>query len=168
MIEEENKKMNFKIDLIEKQQQDKLNKKDKLDKENDKNIELIKMKIKLSKYFTKMIKSLIQSNDEKNIKIDLSKQLLNCNKEIIDEIIFNSNKKNIIDIKEEIYKTIVPIFSKELIIFTSNSIFSKKYPSDFQTILSIYNSTEHRNLNFFLMKYPKNIIYTFSPILEYF
>ena len=67
--------MNFKIDLIEKQQQHKLNKKDKLDKENDKNIELIKMKIKLSKDFTKMIESLIQSNDEKNIKIDLSKQL---------------------------------------------------------------------------------------------
>ena len=43
-----------------------------------------------------MIKSLIQSNDEKNIKIDLSKKLLNCNKEIIDEIIFNSNKKNFI------------------------------------------------------------------------
>ena len=168
LIEEENKKINFKIQLIEKKQQDKLNKYYKSENENNKNFELIKMKIKLSNDLIKMIKSLSQSNDNKNTKIDLSKQLLNCNKNKIDEIIFNSNKTNIIDMKEEIFKKIFPTFSQDLIIFSSNSVFSNKYPNDYQYILSIYNSTEHRNLNFFFknMKHSKNIIYTFTPILE--
>ncbi len=115
-----------------------------------------------------MIKSLIQSNNNKDIKIDLSKQLLNCNKDEIDGIIFNSNMKNLDDMKEEVFKKIVPTFSQDLIIFASNSIFASKYPDDFKTILSIYNSTEHRNLNLFLknMKNSKNVIYTFSHILE--
>ena len=77
-------------------------------------------------------------------------------------------RKILFDMKEEVFKKIVPTFSQDLIIFASNSIFSSKYPNDFQTILTIYNSTEHRNLSLFLkkMKNSKNVIYTFSHILE--
>ena len=49
--------------------------------------------------------------------------------------------KNLDDMKKEVFKKIVPTFSQDLIIFASNSIFASKYPDDFKTILSIYNST---------------------------
>ncbi len=52
--------------------------------------------------------------------------------------------------------------------FASNSIFKLKNPIDFQNIISIYNSSEHRSLFHYLakMKNQKNIIYTFSHILD--
>ena len=116
-----------------------------------------------------MLKTLIKSNEEKDIKIDLSMQLLNSNKEEeINAIIYNSNKDNIQELKEEVFKKIVPTFSQDLIIFASNSVFDTKYPEDLKTILSIYNSTEHRSLYHFLkiLKNSKNIIYTFSNIID--
>ena len=129
---------------------------------------LTKEQNKLSKDLLKMIKSLIQSNENKEPKIILSKQLLNCNKDEIDGIIYNSGKNSLIEMKEEVFKKIAPTFSQDLIIFASNSVFATRYPKDFQMILSIYNSTEHRNLYNFLknMKNTRNVIYTFSHILD--
>ena len=64
-----------------------------------------------------MLKSLIQSNDKKESKVDLSKQLININKDEIDGLIFNSTKTNIVEIKEEVFKKIVPNFSQDIIVF---------------------------------------------------
>ena len=50
-----------------------------------------------------MLKSLIQSNDKKECKVDLFKQLMNINKEEIYGFIFNSIKTNIVEIKEEVF-----------------------------------------------------------------
>ena len=129
---------------------------------------LTKEQAKLSKDILKMLKSLIQSNDKKECKVDLSKQLININKDEIDGLIYNSNKTNLVEIKEEVFKKIVPNFSQDLIVFASNSIFKTKNPIDFQNIISIYNSSEHRSLFHYLekMKNQKNIIYTFSHILD--
>ena len=115
-----------------------------------------------------MLKSLIQSNDKKVCKVDLFKQLININKDEIDGLIFDSTKTNIVEIKEEFFKKIVPNFSQDIIAFTSISIFKTKNPIDFQNIISIYNSSEHRSLFHYLakMKNQKNIIYTFSHILD--
>ena len=115
-----------------------------------------------------MLKSLIQSNDKKECKVDLSKQLININKDEIYGLIFNSTKANIVEIKEEVFKKIIPNFSQNIIAFASNSIFKIKNPIDFQNIISIYNSSEHRSLLHYLekMKNQKNIIYTFSHILD--
>ena len=46
--------------------------------------------------------------------------------------------------------------------------FKTKNPIDFQNIISIYNSTEHKSLFHYLekMKNQKDIIYTFSHILD--
>ena len=72
-----------------------------------------------------MLKSLIQSNDKKECKVDLSKQLMNINKDEIDGLIFNSTKTNIVEIKEEVFKKIVPNFSHDIIVFVNR--FSKYY-----------------------------------------
>ena len=113
---------------------------------------LTKVQAKLSKDILKMLKSLIQSNDKKECKVDLSKQLININKDEIYGLIFNSTKANIVEIKEEVFKKIIPNFSQNIIAFASNSIFKIKNPIDFQNIISIYNSTEHKSLFHYLEK----------------
>ena len=64
-----------------------------------------------------MLKSLIQSIDKKECKVDLSKQLININKDEIYGLIFNSTKANIVEIKEEVFKKIIPNFSQNIIVF---------------------------------------------------
>ena len=78
---------------------------------------LTKVQAKLSKDILKMLKSLIQSNDKKECKVDLSKQLININKDEIYGLIFNSTKANIVEIKEEVFKKIIPNFSQNIIVF---------------------------------------------------
>ena len=64
---------------------------------------------------------------------------MNVNEEEIYGFIFNSIKTNIVEIKEEVFKKIIPNFWQDIIAFASNSIFKIKNPIDFQNIISIYN-----------------------------
>ena len=130
---------------------------------------LNKEKINHSQKIFKMLNELIRSNSNKEVKVNLSKQLLNCNKEEIDGIIYKSNSNNLEEIKLEIFKKIVPTFSQDLIIFTSNSFFASYYQDDYTKILDIYNTSEHRNLKLFLqnLRNFKYVIYTFSHILDF-
>ena len=70
------------------------------------------------------MKELITSISNKEIKLNLSKQLLNYNEDEINGIIYKSNSNNLEEIKLEIFKKIVPTFSQNLIIFTNNSLFA--------------------------------------------
>ena len=113
---------------------------------------LTKVQAKISKDILRMLKSLIQSIDKKECKVDLFKQLMNINKDEIYGLILHSIKTNIVEIKEEVFKEIIPNFSQDIIAFASNSIFKIKNPIDFQNIISIYNSSEHRSLFHYLAK----------------
>ncbi len=53
----------------------------------------------------------------KKCKVDLSKQLININKEEIYGLILHSIKTNIVEIKEEVFKKIIPNFSQNIIVF---------------------------------------------------
>jgi len=85
---------------------------------------LNKEKISFSKKILTNLKELITSISNKEIKLNLSKQLLNCNEDEINGIIYKSNSNNLEEIKLEIFKKIVPTFSQNLIIFTNNSLFA--------------------------------------------
>ena len=128
-----------------------------------------KEKNEFSKRIFKILKQLIKPNSNKDVKINLSKHLLNYNKEEINGIIYKSNSNDLEKIKFEIFKKFVPTFSQELIVFSSNSLFASNFKEDYKIILDIYNSTEHRNLKFFLqnIKNFKYVIYTFSHILDF-
>ncbi len=86
---------------------------------------LTKEQVKLSKDILKMLKSLIQSIDKKECKVDFSKQLININKDEIYGFIFNSINTNIVEIKEEVFKKIVSNFSHDIIVFVNR--FSKYF-----------------------------------------
>ena len=127
---------------------------------------LNKEKISFSKKILTNLKELITSISNKEIKLNLSKQLLNCNEDEINGIIYKSNSNNLEEIKLEIFKKIVPTFSQNLIIL--QIIHFLLYKNTHNKILDIYNSTEHRNLKLFLknIKNFKYIIYTFSHNLN--
>ena len=73
---------------------------------------LTKVQAKISKDILRMLKSLIQSNDKKECKVDLSKQLININKDEIYGLILHSIKTNIVEIKEEVFKKLFQIFHR--------------------------------------------------------
>ena len=59
-----------------------------------------------------MLKSLIQSNDKKECKVDFSKQLININKEEIDRLIFNSIKTNLVEKKKKFLRKLFQNFHR--------------------------------------------------------
>ena len=125
----------------------------------------------ISKYISKMLKDIVKLTYEliPNFKFDLEKELINCDLEEIEGIIYsfrNKVKNNLI--KDEILKKIVPTFSQDILVAMKVSNFESQYAEDIKNIFNIYKKDEHSNISNFLEKTNKlkNIIYTFSNIHE--
>ena len=101
------------------------------------------------------------------IKLDLSKELLNCDLEEIQGIVYKckQNEKELNHILLEVFKKLIPTFSQDIIAFTNISMLNKAH-KDF--IIQEYNKINNTSLNNFLKETMsmKNVIYTFSNILE--
>ena len=127
--------------------------------------------IKKSKEIEEIIKSLIIPI-EKNKKtiINLDKQLILCGIEEIQGLIYQLNKKgkNEVDLMDEILKKITNLLSQDIIAYLTRTNFIQKYPNIYEKIKIYYNQNEHTNIFNYLKKMnnKKNIIYTFSDILE--
>ena len=127
--------------------------------------------IKKSKEIEEVLKALI-APIEKNKKtvIDLQKQLILCGIEEIQGLIYQLNKsgKNNTDLMDEVLKIIANLLSQDIITYSTKTNFIQKYPAIYEKIKKYYNQNEHMNIFNFLKKMNnnKNIIYTFSDILE--
>ncbi len=126
--------------------------------------------MELSKELSEMISDLIKS--DKELSIDLSKELINCDLEEIQGIIYknivndNSNKNINIYINKIIEK-IAPTLSQDVIAFAKNFLNDRKII--FDKILNIYKNYKHNKLTDYLenINSTKHVIYTFSNIFEY-
>ena len=143
--------------------------------------------IKIAKNITEYIKIISSFNQEKNLKIDLEKLLINCNQNNIEGLIFkikNNLFKNKIKkeqdiddneeyekiIMKEILKIIVPTFCQDIMasfIYIKNKL-DKKYKEINEALIKIYKESHYNNFKSFLknLNSKKNIIYTFSKIYE--
>ena len=117
-----------------------------------------------------MIRYLIEEIDEKKIVINLEKQLICCGLEEIQGLIYQFNKNGINnnELLDRILLKISGLFSQDIIAYASKKNYSQKYPAIFEKIEEYYKNSVHSNLLNFLknMKNHKNIIFTFSDILE--
>ena len=126
--------------------------------------------IKKSKEISTVISELIDNkNSKEQLKIDLSKQLLNCDLEEIQGMIYK--KKNVENIEDQltyILKKIAPTLSQDIIAFAKNSGYINKNRAVFDKILEFYNKYEHGKLIEYLktINTSKHVIYTFSNIME--
>ena len=139
--------------------------------------------IKKSEEIFKNIKNFILFNENENNNININNLLEFFNLEDIQAIIYkmkkinennnNNNDNNEFDeekIEDEILKTIAPILSQDLFAFSKVNNFDKETPNYFEKIIKFYQQTEHNNIKNFIknMKNNKNIIFTFSDILDIF
>ena len=128
--------------------------------------------IKKSQEFSKIINELIiPSSPNQPLKVDLSKQLLNCDLDEIQGIIYqliDEQKDGNINIFDYILEKISPTFSQDIIAFAKNSNFQNKNQTIFNKIITYYEKYDHNKLISYLEKIttPKHIIYTFSNIIE--
>jgi hypothetical protein len=119
-----------------------------------------------------MIKDITNLSNESSPKyrFDLDKQLINCDIEEIQGIIYFCLRKKISkdSLQEKVLKKIVPTFSQDILASIKFSNFENKYPGVTKSIFDIYNEGEHSNLSNFLLKTNnlKNVVYTFSNIHE--
>ena len=125
--------------------------------------------MELSKEFSEMINDLVKS--DKELSIDLSKELINCDLEEIQGIIYknkvsNPNRNKDIYI-EKIIEKIAPTLSQDVIAFANN--FSNGRKLIFDQLLNIYKNYKHNKLTDYLesINSTKHVIYTFSNIFEY-
>ena len=148
--------------------------------------------INIAKKIIKYIDLIASFNNNKELKIDLEKLLINCKQHHIEGLIFkikndylslinNDNKEkkeNWIEKEgqdyennmiEEVLKKIVPTFCQDImvaIVFLEKNL--KKYDKISKNILNIYNKNNYNNFEAFFKKIKsrKNIIYTFSKVTE--
>ena len=132
--------------------------------------------------FIKLISSFNKNN---NLKIDLDKLLINCEKHNIEGLIFKLKNdmiktKNEEEIKnmpiqdyedyiiKEAFKKIVPTFCQDIIASMKYSNLYLKDNNLYQIILNNYQESNKINFKDFFenIKLRKNIIYTFSKITE--
>ena len=133
--------------------------------------------VRLVNDINKKIEEMInyESNDEKkNLKINLKKQLINCDKEIIENLVFNetNNKKDLSDeeITSKIFERIAPILSQDIISCININGFIEKEKELANIIETSYKKSYASNITDYLKKMPKenlrHIIYTFSNLTE--
>ena len=114
-----------------------------------------------------------ENNNNKNISINLNNNLVFFNLEDIQAIIYKMKIINKIDeekIEDEILKTLAPILNQDLLAFSKVNKFDEINQIYFDKIKNYYQQSEHNNIKNFIsnMKNNKNIIYTFSDILDIF
>ena len=109
-----------------------------------------------------------------DIYYDLSKIVFNCNLEEIQGLVYLFMQRKIPDkeIKEEILKKFIATFPQDIIAILKFSEFNNRNGSICKFILDTYeeNNKNYRQCNFYSFlketKSKKNIIYTFSDIIE--
>ena len=138
--------------------------------------------IEIAKKISEYIDLLSSFNNEKNLKIDLEKLLINCKLHNIEGLIFkikndqmknNNNLENeeqnyeIFMIKE-VFKKIVPTFCQDIMASMMSIKLDQKYKPMNDLIIEIYKESQYNNFESFFKKIEskKNIIYTFSKITE--
>ena len=113
-----------------------------------------------------------------SIKYDLKRQLINCDKEEIQGMIYikdieyqNLDKKKFLkvqDIQDIILEKLSLTLTQDIILIMKYSGFKEKYINIYNKIIEFYKRGEHSNLYNFIksMKNLKNVIYTFTSIDE--
>ena len=134
--------------------------------------------IKIVKNINKKLMDLIIY---KNININLKKQLINCDKEVIEKLVFDltsensiDNNKSLEDYEKEIFELISPILTQDIISCFNINGFVAKEPLISEIIKESYNKSHVSNITQFLKKLSeqkkelklRHIIYTFSNIAE--
>ena len=126
------------------------------------------------------IKDLISIGlNQNNLQIKFKNQIINCGKEEINGIVYSIIKDKSLDnlydeadlkeIESKVMEYIVPTFSQDIIGISKFSNFERRYKDDLENIYRIYKEAHRNNITEFLQKSNKNknIIYTFSSILEH-
>ena len=116
------------------------------------------------------------SKNNKKTAINLKNQLINCDLEEIQGIVYKLSKDNNDEVKqinyyeEEVLKILACNFTQDIIAYSDKNGFKEKYPYISEKIKEFYQLTEHNNLKNLLSKLDENInkyiVYTFSGILE--
>ena len=128
--------------------------------------------IELSERILNIFKNLQETklSNGKKLDYDISKLLININKEEIQGIIYYLSKqeKRIEDIEDFILKKISMILPQDIILLMNYSENINKFKEEYNRIKSYYSEENHTNLISHLksMEKYKNIIYTFSNILD--
>ena len=108
------------------------------------------------------------NNTFKAINYDLQKLMINCDKEEIQALVYDSHKKGIKkeDINDFVLEKIALTLPQDILV--NLKISGPKQSKNFKKILDFYGKGEHENFLNFLEKIDnqKNIIYTFSGYLE--
>ena len=126
-----------------------------------------------SKNIYEILNELIQydKNTFKGINYDIKKIFISSSLEDIQEIVYNAYKRNIKhqDVIYEVIKKISLILPQDIIALQSCNGFKFKYLDYSNLIIKEYNTEKHNNLRNFIknMKNTKNIVYTFSNILDF-
>ena len=140
--------------------------------------------LEIAKHIAEYLDIISSFNNEKNLKIDLEKLLINCKLHNIEGLIFkikNNLKKNQDEnddenekyekiIIKEVLKKIVPTFCQDImasLMYFKNKL-DKKYKEINELLIEIYKESQYNNFESFFknLKSKKNIIYTFSKITE--
>ena len=134
--------------------------------------------IKLVKNINQKLMDLISFT---NININLKNQLINCDEEVIEKLVFDLTNENSIDnnksredYEKEIFELISPILTQDIISCFNTNGFVAKEPLISEAIKKSYNSSHVQNITQFLKKLSeqkkelklRHIIYTFSNIAE--
>ena len=103
------------------------------------------------------------------IEIDIRKQLINCDEEEIKALVYQYKAEyDPQQMPSQVLGKISQTFSQDIIAFGKYSELAKNNLQLYQYIVESYSKVEHSNLNKYLsqIKNRKNIIYTFSNILD--
>ena len=132
--------------------------------------------INLAEELSKSLNRIKTFNNSMNLVYNLPELMINCNNDEIEGLIYkisnNYNNKEHKDdnefIENEILKIIVPTFCQDIIASVKYSGFANFYSKRAKKILEIYKEKEINNFSKFFEKMTKdkNIIYTFSNMLE--
>ena len=137
----------------------------------------------ISKKICNFLELISTFNNNKDLKIDLDKLLINCKEHQIESLIFKikndlitKNKMKYQELENkyeqyiltEVFKKIVPTFCQDIIASILNSNLPQEYNKYQEIVLDIYKQCKYDNFNAYFKKLPskKNIIYTFSKSTE--
>ena len=137
---------------------------------------LDKKDIEISSKIDEFIRLVSSYNNNKNLKLNLEKLLINCEKHKINGLIFKI-KSNTIALEDysqyeniminEVFKKIVPTFCQDIIASIISTNIDIRFHQMKETIISIYKKSRFYDFkSFFEKELRKNIIYTFSKVTE--